>query len=411
MSRRPGAAVPASVRLAEIDELEVSIDKLVAGGEGIARLDGIPIFVPRAAPGDRLRVRLTERKPDYARAEIVEILIPGPGRRPDPYPALSATGLCDLQHLDDDLQSRARAQAVCETLVRMGGIILPADLSVITGEPWHYRLRTELTTEKNANGDVFVGYQARASNRLIPLQECPLLVPELEALLAVLPRLLGELTGVEPPRRIDLAAGDDGQVTAAPVIEGLPHGEVTTTVATTAGEITYAYDARTFFQGHRGLLAKLVETAVGPWTGKSAYDLYAGVGLFALPLAKRYGHVVAVEADRIAVRYARNNARRNKLTNVESFPSALETWIGKLPYETDRVILDPPRAGLSQRVRAVLCERPPARLTYVSCHPATLARDLRQLSKTFTIESLALLDLFPQTGHMEAVVQMVRIAG
>ncbi|HXU29376.1 MAG TPA: TRAM domain-containing protein [Thermoanaerobaculia bacterium] len=401
MSRRPDAAVPASVRLAEIDELEVSIDKLVAGGEGIARLDGIPIFVPRAAPGDRLRVRLTERKPDYARAEIVEILTPGPGRRPDPYPALSATGLCDLQHLDDDLQSRARAQAVCETLVRMGGITLPADLSVITGEPWHYRLRTELTTEKTEQG-VFVGYQARASNRLIPVQECALLVPELEALLAVLPRLLGD----DPPHRIDLAAGDDGQVTSAPVIEGLPHGEVTTTV----GEITYAYDARCFFQGHRGLLPKLVETAVGPWTGKSAYDLYAGVGLLALPLAKRYGHVVAVEADRIAVRYARNNARRNKLTNVESFPSALETWIGKLPYETDRVIVDPPRAGLSQRVRAVLCERPPARLTYVSCHPATLARDLRQLGKSFTIESLALLDLFPQTGHMEAVVQMVRKA-
>ena len=103
MSRRPGEGVAASVRLAEIDELEVSIDKLVAGGEGIARLDGIPIFVPRAAPGDRLRVRLVERKPDYARAEIVEILEPGPGRRPDPYPALAATGLCDLQHLDDDL--------------------------------------------------------------------------------------------------------------------------------------------------------------------------------------------------------------------------------------------------------------------------------------------------------------------
>jgi 23S rRNA (uracil1939-C5)-methyltransferase len=406
MSRRPGQAPPASVRLAEIDELEVSIDKLVAGGEGIARLDGIPIFVPRAAPGDRLRVRLTERKPDYARAEIVEILEPGPGRRPDPYPALSATGLCDLQHLDDDLQTRARAQAVCETLVRMGGITLPADLQVITGEPWHYRLRTELTTERNENGEILVGYQARASNRLIPVKECALLVPELDAILGALPGLLG----ADPPRRIDLAAGDDGQVTVAPVIEGLPHGEVTTTVATSAGEITYAYDARCFFQGHRGLLPRLVETAVGPWTGKSAYDLYAGVGLFALPLAKRYGHVVAVEADRIAVRYARNNARRNKLTNVESFPSALETWIGRLPYETDRVIVDPPRAGLSQRVRAVLCERTPARLTYVSCHPATLARDLRQLTKSFTIESLALLDLFPQTGHMEAVVQMVRMA-
>ncbi|HXU44992.1 MAG TPA: TRAM domain-containing protein [Thermoanaerobaculia bacterium] len=401
MSRPTDPAVlPASALFATLDEIEVGIEKLVAGGEGIARFQGIPIFVPRSAPGDRLRVRLVERRADYGRAEIVEILAAGPGRRPDPCPELSSWGGCDLQHIEDALQPQLKAQAVCETLVRMGGIALPEALELISGDPWHYRLRTQLHTEKDGRGRVHVGYHARGTNDLIPVSSCPLLVPELEQLFEVLPRLLDD----DPPRRIDLAAGDAGALTVAPLIEGLPHGEVTLTV----GELAYAYDARCFFQAHRGLLPRLVEKAIGSWEGERAFDFYAGVGLFSLPLAQRYGKVLAVESDRIAVRFARTNARRNKLANVEAEASALETWIGRLPYEADRVIVDPPRAGLPHRVRTVLLERPPARLTYVSCHPATLARDLRQLKQVFAIESLTLIDMFPQTGHMEAVVQMVR---
>jgi 23S rRNA (uracil1939-C5)-methyltransferase len=391
------AAPPPGARLADIEELEVTVEKLVAGGEGLARYDGVPIFVRRAAPGDRLRIRLTERRPDYGRAEIVEILAPGPARRPDPVPSLAEWGGCDLMHIEEGAQARYKAAAARETLERLGGVRLPAEPALITGDPWHYRLRTQLHTEP-AGGGVLVGYHARGSNRLVPVVECPILVPELEQFVVGLSRALGAAA----PRRIDVACGDEGALTVAPLIPGLPHGEV----AIEAGDFTYAYDARCFFQAHRGLLPRLIETAVGPWEGEAAFDLYCGVGLFSLPLARRYGRVVGVEGDRVAARYARNNARRHRLAGVEVVASALEGWIGELPAGAERVVLDPPRTGLSPRIRRLLLERPPKRLTYVSCDAATLARDLVILRRVFAIERVTLLDLFPQTGHMETVVQM-----
>jgi 23S rRNA (uracil1939-C5)-methyltransferase len=378
----------------------VSIEKLVAGGEGLARFEGAPIFVPRSAPGDLLHVRIVERRADYGRAEIVEILSPGPDRRPDPVPELSRSGVCDLQHLDDRAQPRLKAQAVRETLERIGRLTVPADAPVITGEPWGYRLRTQIHTEVDpVAGGVRVGYHARGTNDLIAVSRCPLLVPELEALLAGLPAILA----ADAPSRLDLAAGDDGAVTVAPVVEGLPHGEVSTRV----GDFTYFYDARCFFQSHRGLLPKLVESTVGSWEGEAAVDLYAGVGLFSLPLGRRYQRVVAVESDQIGARYARLNTRRNRLANVEVVNKVVESWLPALPLQVDRLVVDPPRGGLSPRVREVVMDRRPIRLTYVSCHPAALARDLRQLQEAYRIESIAFFDLFPQTGHMETVVQLV----
>jgi len=404
VAEKPAAALPVpspiGSRLAEVAELEVEVEKLVAGGEGLARAFEVPIFVTRAVPGDRLRVRLTERRPDYARAEIVEILRPGPGRRPDPYPELARTGACDLQHIEDDLQPRLKAAATVETLLRLGGIELPEDFAVLTGAPWGYRLRTQLHTAVDpATGGVHVGYHARGTHEVIPLDRCALLVPELDHLLARLPSFLG----AEPPRRIDLAAGDGGQVAVAPLIAGLPHGEVSKAV----GEFTLSYDARVFFQGHRGLLPQLVERALGPWEGGEAFDLYAGVGLFSLPLARRYPRVTAVEGDPIAARFARNNARRNRVPNLEVAPQVVESWIGRLPRRPARVLVDPPRAGLTTKVRRALLASLPARLTYVSCHAATLARDLVDLRAAYDLESLTLVDLFPQTGHMEAIVQLV----
>ncbi|MCI0548365.1 MAG: class I SAM-dependent RNA methyltransferase, partial [Candidatus Rokubacteria bacterium] len=135
-------------------------------------------------------------------------------------------------------------------------------------------------------------------------------------------------------------------------------------------------------------------------------DLFAGVGLFSLPLARRYGRVVAVEGDRIAARYARRNARRNGAGNLEVEGRAVESWIGALPAGADRVVADPPRPGLGAAVLAALQERPPRRLTCVSCHPAALARDLRILGVAHRLERLSLLDLFPQTGHLEVVAQL-----
>jgi len=426
---------PAGVRLAEVEEIDVTVEKLVAGGDGLARFEGIPIFVPRSAPGDRLRVQLTERRPDYGRAEIVEILEPGPRRREPPCPYFAECGGCDLQHLDDGLQSRLKAEAVLETLVRLGQLTVPEDLRVITGDAWGYRLRAQFQigrraldgpgsgtesgsgSESGAKYGLAVGYHRRGSHDVVHVERCPILVPELERTLQRLPEVLGAQEGSNP-RRLDAAAGEAGadRVTVSPVVEGLSHGEVHLRV----GGLRYAYDGRAFFQAHRGLVGRLIEAVVGErlveemLDGESegasaAYDLYAGVGFFALPLAGRYGRVVAVEGDPVAARFCRKNAKANRLTNVEVVTQALETWIPKLPEGLARAVVDPPRAGLHRKVRQALFRHGPRWLTYVSCHPATLARDLRQLANRYRLESLTLIDLFPQTGHMEAVAQLRRV--
>ncbi|MGH9380298.1 MAG: class I SAM-dependent RNA methyltransferase [Thermoanaerobaculia bacterium] len=384
-------------RLAELDELTVTVERLVTGGEGLARFEGIPIFIPRAAPGDRLRVRLVERRPGYGRAEIEEILQPGPGRRDPPCPHFARCGGCDLQHLDDALQVRLKVEAVRETLQRLGGLTWPEKVRVVAGESWAYRMRTSLHTRPVAGGHE-VGYFARRSHDLVVVERCPVLVPELERIV----ERLGRLIPAEGPRRIDLAAGRAGEWTAAPVVEGLDHGPLEIDVEGN----TYTYDARCFFQAHRSLLGELVNAAVGIWEGERAVDLYAGVGLFSIPLARRYAGVHAIEGDRVAVRYARTNARRNAVPNLQAEHRTVERWIDLLPAALDRVLVDPPRTGLTRPVRRALLERPPARLTYVSCDAAILARDLKELARSFAVESLTLLDLFPQTGHMETVVQL-----
>lgn len=395
-----GPRQPAGVRLAEVEEIEVTIEKLIAGGEGLARFEGIPLFVARAAPGDRLRVRIVERHTDYGRAEILEILSPGPGRREAPCPYFARCGGCDLQHLEDPLQPRLKAAAARETIERLAKLELPP-AELVTGDAWSYRLRTQLHVEPSPSGGFAVGYRARRSHELVAVERCPILVPELEGELAG----LGQRLPAESPQRLDLAAGDGGGLTVSPPVEGLPSGEVSIEV----GGLAYAFDARCFFQAHGGLLGRLVEIVVGEAEGETAYDLYAGVGLFALPLARRYRRVTAVEGDRLAARFARNNARQNRLVNVQVVGQAVETWVRLLPGGADRVVVDPPRAGLAPAVRRVLRQRKPQRLTYVSCHAATLARDLRDLGEVYRLERVTFLDLFPQTGHLETVVQMVRV--
>ncbi len=434
--------------LAEIDEIEVRIEKLVEGGDGFARFvppeggqrgKGIPIFVPRSAPGDRLRVRLVERRAGYGRAEILEILAAGEGRRDAPCPYFDRCGGCDLQHLEENLQLKLKAEAVRETLRRLGGIETLPKVTIVPGQPWGYRLRAQLhlqdaepeAGEERGEGDeggkgdeggegdeggkgdeggrgdeggegrTQVGYFTRGSHELVPVARCGVLVPELESALGDLPQQLGDVRH----RRIDLTAGDDSAWTVSPPVEGLPQGEVTTRV----GDFVYAYDGRCFFQTHRQLIPALVEHALGSEEdeGGTAYDLFAGVGLFSLPLARRYGRVIAVESDRIANRFARKNAKANGVGNITIERQSVDSWLHYLPPKRARVLVDPPRLGLSHKLRRALVEKRPRRLTYVSCNAATLARDLKQMRSGFRIESLTLLDMFPQTGHMEAVVQLV----
>jgi 23S rRNA (uracil1939-C5)-methyltransferase len=387
------------VRLAELDEIEVEVEQLVTGGDGLARFEGIPIFVPMSVPGDHLKVRLVQRKPHFGRAEIVEILSPGEGRREAPCAHFATCGGCDVQHIEDSLQSTLKAEATRETLKRLGGIELPAETPVVSGGAWGYRLRTQVHAQVDENG-VRVGYRKRKSHELVAIDSCGVCAPDLEKAILDLPEHLVPTS----PGRIHLALGDGGAVTVAPVIEGLPHGEVRTSI----GEFEYAYDARCFFQGNRYLVGKLVEAVVGEWTGEQAFDLYGGVGLFSLPLARRYESVLLVEGDSVAARYARINSRRNQVADrIEIEHRAVESWLDRLPAGADRVVVDPPRTGISYRARRQLLAGRPQRITYVSCNPGILARDLKELTELYAVEELIQFDIFPQTAHMEVVVQLV----
>lgn len=383
-------------QIARTEELELGIEKLVAGGDGLGRFRGFPIFVSRSAPGDRLRIKLVERRSQYARGEILEVLEAGAGRRQPPCRHFSDCGGCDLQHLDDELQTKLKVEAARETLLRLGGLELPEDQRTISAEAWGYRLRAQLHLEAEARPRI--GYFERGSHRLVEIEECPILMPPLERFVS---SLADQLTG-EMPRRLDVALGDGERLTCAPALAELPRGEVSVDLA--SGR--YVFDARTFFQGHRFLLDELVAEVVGPYSGEQAWDLYAGVGLFSLTLATRYKKVTAIEGDRVSVRYLRKNARLAKASAIEAITSPVESGVKRMPQEADRVVVDPPRAGLGFRVRAELFDRRPRRLTYVSCHPAVLARDLKHLCRVYEIEKLAFFDLFPQTGHIETVVQL-----
>lgn len=384
-------------------EIEVRVEKLVAGGDGLARYDGRPVFISRSAPGDLLRARVSDRKRDYLRAEVVEVLEPGPGRREPPCPHFARCGGCDLQHIEDDLQVELKVAAVRETLSRLGGGDLPADFEVHSAEPFGYRLRNRVRIEPREDGYA-VGYRAPGSWTLVAIDSCKVLTPALEA--SVL-GLAARLPADGAPERLDLAAGDDGRVTVSPVVEGLDHGEVSRRI----GDFTYAYDARCFFQGHAGLLERLVGFVVGELQGAVAWDLYAGVGLFSLPLAGRYQRVLAVEGDTVAARYARINVRRNRARNVDVVGGSVDSRIVELADAIDRVVVDPPRSGLTPGALEVLMDRRPLWITYVSCHPAALARDLKRLRAAYRPASAALFDLFPQTGHMEVAVQLELSSG
>lgn len=393
------------LHLSEIDETELTIDQLVFGGDGMGRLDGIPVFVARTAPGDKVRVRLTERRPGYARAEVVELLEKGPGRQEPPCPHFERCGGCDLQHLDDATQLRLKAKAVVETLRRLGNVEAPPNLEVISGDVFGYRMRAQLHFGTNERGPT-VGYHARGTGDLVAIDSCPILVEDIERLLPRLPRLLKD----DPHTRIDLTAGDDGVVHSAPPVPALRHGEMTITVDTPEGPFEYLLDPRCFFQSHRQLTPKLVEVALGDFRDPEGevFDLYAGVGLFALPLSKRYAKLTAVESDRTAVRYLRKNLKSVGAGDAATESVTVEHWIENLPKGAARVVADPPRTGLARKVRDLLLDRAPERITYVSCNASTLARDLKRLLLGYEIESLTLLDMFPQTGHMEQVVQLVR---
>ena len=389
------------------------VEKLVYGGDGLARLDGRVVLTPYVLPGERIRARAEREKPGLVWARALEVLEPAADRVAAPCPHFGRCGGCHYQHAPYEVQISAKRAILAEELRRLGKIEPPGEIGVVSGEPFGYRNRVQLHVEGGR-----IGYWEGRSHKLCGVHECPIASPKLNQAMAALAGMTGDRRW--PPFLRSLEIFTDEQAvqlnaleTGAPLARRFFDWCGETIPGLVSGALDYGgrfrVSASSFFQVNRWLLDALVETAVDGAEGPSAADLYSGVGLFSLALAKRFVRVEAVESGGAAVRDLRFNAERAGLANVTALQANVEDYLGRLETAPDFTLLDPPRAGLGKNVVRRLGELRPPHIAIVSCDPATLARDLAGLAAAgYRLEKLTLVDLFPQTFHLETVLHLVR---
>ena len=384
--------------------LDVKVERILPGGVGLAHAEGQTLFVSLAAPGDLARVRVESVRGRALFATIVEVLEPSGVRAEPPCPYFGRCGGCDFQQLTYEAQLAAKAEIIRDCLRRVAHAEPPAEIEVVPSpEVWRYRSRARWQHDAVRR---HLGYYERGSHRVCDVADCPVAAPPVAERLARLRASMSEGNLPQAPE-FEAVAGDDG-VALDPSVEPEDGREQSRRI----GGETYRFDAGCFFQINHALLAPLIEeglrgTADG---GDTALDLYSGVGLFTLPLARRFRRVVAVEGNPASARYARRNLSDATLPNARVETSAVGDWLSRHAGglgRADFVLLDPPRAGADpETVRGIIGLKP-AHISYVSCDPATLARDLRLLlDADYHIHSLRAFDMFPQTHHVETVVHL-----
>lgn len=412
----------------------VRIDSIAAGGEGVGRLpDGRVVFVHRTAPGDLAEVALTERRDRWARGRLLRVLEPSPERREAPCPFYGECGGCTLEHMTYEAQLRAKARIVSDALTRIGGMATEPPEVVPSPSEHRYRNRVSFALRRMGRGEVVAGFYALGDPERIVDLDGRCLLPEepiarawdairanwgKEAFrlpsgdrlrLTLRASAAGEVSllvegGFSPGRPEELLEAVPGLVAVwhrpgvAPpsLIAGAPG------LPETWGDETVELNGAAFLQVNRGAAALLeahVMERIGDPAGLRVVDAYCGVGLHARRLARAGARVVGIELDPEAVA----EARRSAVEGTEYVEGPVEELLpAYLP--ADLLILNPPRAGVAAEVADALAAAPPRRIVYVSCNPATLARDLRRLGEGFRVESVRSFDLFPQTAHVETVV-------
>ena len=382
--------------------VEVEIERIVPGGAGLGHADGYTFLVQLAAPGDRVRARVERVRGKVAFASVSEVIKPSPVRIEPPCPYFGRCGGCDFQQLTYEAQLEAKVEIIRDCLRRIARCDPPAEIS-ITPSPavWRYRSRARWQHDPVRQ---FLGYYELASHRVCDVAECPVVLPEVQAKLSHLRATLaaGELDETE---EFQAVAGDDGVSLLPPLAED----DARERFRDLAGE-RYRFDADCFFQINHTLLEPLLAEALGDAAGDGAVDLYCGVGLFTLPLARRFARVTAIEGNAAATEFARLNLADAELTNASVHTARVGDWLAghvQSLAPTDFLLLDPPRAGAEPEALAAIIALRPRRIAYVSCDPATLARDLRALFDAgYALDSVRAFDMFPQTHHVETVVHL-----
>jgi 23S rRNA (uracil1939-C5)-methyltransferase len=439
--------------------LLLNIEKLIYGGDGLARLPstspkdasphdkergrGKAVFVPFVLAGEKIEAALTEEKPGFARAKVEAIVEPSPHRAQPPCPHFTACGGCHYQHASYDHQLEIKKEILRENLRRIARLELECEVQVHPSPPWNYRNRSRLQVRTQPN--FAAGYFKFASHELLPVEECPISSPLINRGIAALwqagragkavegvreveffatadsngneTKLLLEFLCAPEARRSAVRAWAEELCAAMPEIAGVaafrePQKGVQEPLVTVgASELTYqtktaAYrvSAGAFFQTNRFLTDELVDIVTAGRSGELALDLYAGVGLFSTALACNIRHVISVESSQTAA----GDLQYNLPVNGKAVQSTAEHYLAKAP-KPDLAVVDPPRSGLGDGVVRALANIGPPRVIYVSCDPATLARDLVPLQAAgYRVDEAHLVDLFPQTYHLETVLHLVR---
>jgi 23S rRNA (uracil1939-C5)-methyltransferase len=456
-NRRRGSTVP----LARVDPLAsaahimdtVVITALDQEGRGIARVDGKAMFVEGALIGERVAVEVLRRKPSYDLARMTEILNAAPARVVPPCPHFGACGGCSLQHLDPAAQVAVKQRVLEDALwhiarLRAGELVAP-----IHGRAWEYRQRARLSVrDVPKKGGVLVGFHERKSSFVADMTSCRVLPARISALLPELRALVARLSIHDRLPQIELAIGEseDGPLDAlvlrilSPLsekdllelsafaarhrvelytqpqgpasVQRLTPGERRLTYALPDFGVRFEFEPTDFTQVNAELNRVLVRRAIAwlrPEPGDEIADFFCGLGNFTLPIARRGADVVGVESSRTLVRRAEINASRNGLTERTRFvvadlfdatPASIAA-LGPL----DKVLLDPPREGAIALVKALPQERL-SRLVYVSCNPATFARDAAILvhERGFALEAAGVANMFPHTAHVESIAVFTR---
>jgi 23S rRNA (uracil1939-C5)-methyltransferase len=390
--------------------LEVEVDKLVYGGEGLSRVDGQVTLTRFVLPGERAQVVVEERKPGLLRTRLVELRTAAPQRVEPGCPYFGRCGGCHYQHADYETQLAAKRAILVEVLARVGKITAPERIETISAEPWQYRNRSQFHIRGSE-----LGYLEGGSHRLCAIERCPISSPKLNDVIGALREMLRDARWPSFLHSVEAFTNEQDvqiniRVSDRPVAqrffdwcaERIP-GYTPAALEYPAAGFLYRVGPRSFFQVNRHLADALVRAALEGLQGDDALDLYAGVGLFSLPMASRFREVTSVESGSGAVRdLIFNLARAGLPVRVEQ--NTAETYLNELDRAPACVLLDPPRAGLGKNVARRLVELRPPEIVIVACDPATLARDLRiLLDGGYGLERMTLVDLFPQTFHLETV--------
>lgn len=443
--------------------MQLNIEKLVYGGEGLARLpadklgSGKAVFVPFVLPGETVEAVLREQRPGFARAELDRILTISPRRIDPKCPYFQRCGGCHFQHTDYEHQLEIKVAVLKENLRRIAKLELDTELHIYPSPPWNYRNRSRFKVQTTP--DFALGYYKFNSHELLPVEECPISSPLINRAVAAAWQLgrAGKVpAGIQ---EIEFFAnGDDSQllceVYCSPEATGVPEqfvAELRAALAEIIGIVffaaraaktggqgdpkqlgssgaanliyatqlaSYRVSAGAFFQVNRHLADELVNIVVRERRGGrddnrtagatgTALDLYAGVGLFSSVLNREFERVIAVESSPTSHADLLYNSPANVKAVRATTEQYLENAAGKLHPEL--VVVDPPRSGLGEKVIKGLAKLKAPRITYVSCDPATFSRDLaRLLQSGYRVEEAHLVDLFPQTYHLESVFHLVR---